>query len=288
MKNIIITSCAFVMAFGLQAQFNLPAASPKQKVVQDFGAGSVELTYCRPSMKGRKIFGALEKYGEVWRTGANDATKIRFTEPVMIANQKLDSGTYALFTIPNEKEWIIIFNKGYNDWGAYDYKKEEDVLRVAIKPMAQKPAMELFTIEFQNIKKDAIDMRIVWENTQVIVPITMDIKTILKMQLDKAMMAEKKPYGKAAQYYNEIANDPKTALEYCDKGIEANGKAGYKSMYYKVKVLDQMGNKSEAKALAEKAMTLANEANDKDYADAFQEQITEFTKVAVPVKAVKK
>ncbi len=278
----ILVLLAFDMA---QAQIKLPIASPLQKTMQEFGAGAVEVTYCRPSRNGRKIFGTLEKYGQVWRTGANATTKIRFTEPVIIANQNVDSGTYALFTIPNEKEWTIIINKGYKAWGAYDYNKEEDVVRFNVKPLKLEQTVELFTIDFVSLKKEAVEMRIAWENTQVVVPITMDIKSVLKQKVESILSnpeIEKKPFMKIAQYYNEVAEDPKTALLYCDKASEASGSVGYRDMYYKVELLDQMGNKIEAKANAEKALLLAKAANDKEYVDAFAEQIATYNKAAAP------
>jgi Protein of unknown function (DUF2911) len=284
MKKLFMATLAFTAVASIHAQFKLPAASPKQKVMQEFGVGSVEVTYCRPSVKGRKIFGNLEKYGEVWRTGANEATNIRFTEQVMVGDQKVDSGSYALFTIPNEKDWTIIINKGVNGWGAYDYKKEDDVARIIVKPNMVKNLMELFTIEFVNIKKDAMDMRIVWANTEVLVPIKMDINNILKNKLEVAMQGEKKPYMKAGQYYDEIVNDPKMAIQMYDKGAEANPEGAYKFMYNKIKVLDKMGNKAEARATAGKAMTMAQNAKDKDYEDAIKELISEMDKVVAPVK----
>jgi hypothetical protein len=287
MKKLFMATLAFTAVATIHAQFKLPAASPKQKVMQEFGAGSVEITYCRPSMKGRKIFGSLEKYGEVWRTGANEATNIRFSEQVMIGDQKIDSGTYALFTVPNEKEWTIIINKGANGWGAYDYKKEEDVVRFNVKPSMVKNALELFTIDFVNIKKDVVEMRIAWENTEVLVPIRMDINAILKNKLEVAMRGEKKPYVAAAQYYSEIANDPKMALQMYDKGIEANPEGAHRVMYYKIKLLNQMGNKAEAKSTAEKALAMAQTAKDKDYEEAIGELVTEMNKAAAPVAPVK-
>jgi Protein of unknown function (DUF2911) len=287
MKKLFMATLAFTAVATIHAQFKLPAASPKQKVMQEFGAGSVEITYCRPSMKGRKIFGSLEKYGEVWRTGANEATNIRFSEQVVIGDQKIDSGTYALFTVPNEKEWTIIINKGANGWGAYDYKKEEDVVRFNVKPSMVKNALELFTIDFVNIKKDVVEMRIAWENTEVLVPIRMDINAILKNKLEVAMRGEKKPYVAAAQYYNEIANDPKMALQMYDKGIEANPEGAHRVMYYKIKLLNQMGNKAEAKSTAEKALAMAQTAKDKDYEEAIGELVTEMNKAAAPVAPVK-
>jgi hypothetical protein len=293
MKKLFLATLAFATAVSIQAQFKLPAPSPRQKVMQEFAAGTVEVNYCRPSMKGRKIFGSLEKYGEVWRTGANEATTIRFSEPVMINNQRLDSGVYALFTIPNEKEWTVIFNKGVNGWGASDYKMDEDVIRVIVKPNMIKPALELFTIDFRDLRIDAVNIRIAWENTEIVLPITMDVKSVLKAKLEKAMAGEKKPFMNAAKYYNEIAEDPKTAIDMCDKGAEANPAVAYKMMYYKIKVLDRIGNKDAAKSTAEQAMSLAKGAKDKDYEEAIGELLAEMNKVTpaadkAPVKKAAK
>ncbi len=281
MKKIaFLTLVLFTMSTTV-AQIKLPVASPQQKIIQEFGAGTVEVTYGRPSMNGRKIFGELEKYGEVWRTGANATTKIRFTEPVSIANKTIDSGTYALFTIPNANEWTIILNKAYKGWGAYDYKKEEDVLRFTARPLKSEKSIEIFTIDFISLKKDAVELRIAWENTQVMLPITMDLKSVLKQKVERILNdpeVEQKPNLKIAQYYDEIAEDQATALLYCDKAAEASGASGYRDMYYKVKVLDKMGNYAEAKATAEKALAMAKAVKDNDYIDGFNEQINAYAK----------
>ena len=135
MKKLIAGSMICLALYSADAQpIKTPAPSPTQTVKQDFGISSVELIYSRPGMKGRKIFGDLVPYGKVWRTGANQATRIKFADDVTIGGQAIKAGEYALFTIPNEKEWDIIINKGSANWGT-DYKQADDIARVKVKSM---------------------------------------------------------------------------------------------------------------------------------------------------------
>ena len=136
--------------------------SPKETIEATVGGVKTKIVYCRPSARGRKIMGRLVPYGEVWRTGANDATMIEFEKPVKIEGKELAAGKYALFTVPNENEWTIVFNKNYNQMGAYNYSESEDVLRVNVKPSKTDKFVETFTIY---PSKDAINMD--WENTHV-------------------------------------------------------------------------------------------------------------------------
>ncbi|CAN5467301.1 DUF2911 domain-containing protein [soil metagenome] len=121
----------------------------------------VKINYSAPSVKGRKIFGSLEKYGDVWRTGANETTTIEFSAPVKIEGKTVAAGKYALFSIPGETEWTIIINTGIK-WGTYTYKKEEDVIRVTVKPTKTASLVEVFNIA---VEKSQVVMK--WENTQV-------------------------------------------------------------------------------------------------------------------------
>lgn len=145
------------------AQGNKPA-SPKETVTGSIGDAAIEIVYCRPSARGRKMIGGIEPLGKVWRTGANAATTIEFKKAVVIEGKELAAGKYALFTIPNENEWVIIFNKKTDQWGAYDYDKhkDQDALRVTVKPAKAKEFIETFTIA---IDKNAINLS--WENTVV-------------------------------------------------------------------------------------------------------------------------
>lgn len=126
------------------------------------GGVAYTIDYSRPSMKGRKIFGEMEKYGKVWRTGANEATTFEVKQPVKINGKALPAGKYALFTIPGEQEWTIIFNKTADQWGAFKYDQAQDALRVNVKPTKTAAPVEQFTISSD--KAGVVTMA--WENTQ--------------------------------------------------------------------------------------------------------------------------
>src|SRR5687767_6831637 len=116
--------------------------SPKETVSGDINGVKTEIVYCRPSARGRKMVGGKDPYGQVWRTGANAATTISFSKDVLIEGKYLPKGKYSLFTIPGETDWVIIFNNVTEQWGHYDYKQSEDVLRVTVKSQPAKKYVE--------------------------------------------------------------------------------------------------------------------------------------------------
>jgi hypothetical protein len=137
-------------------------ASPQETVEGKAGNANVKIVYCQPSARGRKVMGGLVPYGEVWRTGANDATTIEFDKPVKIEGKEVAAGKYALFTIPGENEWTIIINKDAKQWGAFKYKQESDAVRVTVKPTKTASTVETFDID---LVKDEVQLK--WENTAV-------------------------------------------------------------------------------------------------------------------------
>ena len=138
-------------------------ASPQLNLIVD---------YCQPSTKGRDIFGieeALVPYGEVWRTGANEATEVTIDRDVLVNDQPLKAGTYTLFPVPQHSGWTIIFNKELGQWGAFDYDESLDVLRVDVPSQETNQAHEIFSIGFE--EADAVvNMVLQWDNTLVWVP----------------------------------------------------------------------------------------------------------------------
>jgi tetratricopeptide (TPR) repeat protein len=263
MKKIFLAlSCIAAMASS--AQLKMPAPSPTQTIKQDFGLSSIELTYSRPGMKGRKIFGDLVPYGEMWRTGANAATRIKFGEDVTIGGQAVKAGEYALYTIPNQNEWEIILNKGVTNGGLNGYKKEEDVTRFKVKPTSLPAPVETFTMEIGEIKPSSSELQLKWENTAVKVPITTDVDTKVMGQINDIMNKDNRPYFQSAMYYMESGKDMKQALAWFDKAIEQNPK-GFWIYHQKANALVKMGKKDEAKIVAQKSMDIAREEKNDDY-----------------------
>jgi hypothetical protein len=158
----LLSVVALLVTASVFAQEGKPPASPKAEANATIGSTKVNVVYCQPSARGRKVMGELVPFGQVWRTGANEATTIEFDKPVKIEGKDLAAGKYALFTIPNENEWTIIFNKDTKQWGAYNYKDSDDVLRVNVKPAKTDQFVETFVIAPE---KDQVSLK--WENTAV-------------------------------------------------------------------------------------------------------------------------
>ncbi|MBK6634653.1 MAG: DUF2911 domain-containing protein [Chitinophagaceae bacterium] len=246
------------------AQVRMPAPSPTQTVKQEFGIGSIELTYSRPVAKGRKIYGELVPYNKLWRTGANAATKIVFSEPVEMGGKKIDTGSYVLYTIPGMDSWEIILNKGLKNWGIDGYKESEDVVRFKIEPRKMKNKMESFTMAFSDVLPESCNLDIKWAKTLVSIPINSIFKDKVRAQLEAAMKTDKKPYWAAAQFYNEYDKNLPKALENVTKAIEANDKAFW-VWIYKAKIQKEMGDKAGALESSKRSMQLAVEAKNDDY-----------------------
>jgi hypothetical protein len=164
MKKILMLAIVAMAFISVDVLAQDPPKSPQETVKGTIDGAAIEIVYCRPSARGRKMLGEKEPYGKVWRTGANAATTIEFSKAVKIEGKELAAGKYSLFTIPGEKEWVIIFNKEAKQMGAYDYdkNKDKDALRVTVP--AGKPAafVETFTI---SVEKETVSLQ--WENTAV-------------------------------------------------------------------------------------------------------------------------
>jgi tetratricopeptide (TPR) repeat protein len=265
LQKLIVCGVAVLTLMTADAQqLRTPAPSPTQTIKQDFGISSLELTYSRPAMKGRKIFGDLVPYGKLWRTGANAASRIKFADDVQIGGTTLKAGEYVVYTIPNQNEWEVIFNKGLSNWGVDGYKEAEDVARVKVKPIKLDETIESFTMQFMDIKPNSTNLYIAWDKTAVAVPITTDVDSKVMAQINNMIMKDSRPYAAAAAYYLETGRDVNQALTWYDKAIEQNPKAFW--LYHqKANALVKAGKKDEARKTAQRSMELAKEANNNDY-----------------------
>lgn len=263
MKKLSISILFACFCMASNAQVKMPAPSPTQTIKQDFAMGNIELTYSRPSAKGRKIFGDLVPFDKLWRTGANGATIITFSEPVEIKGKKVDTGSYALYTIPGAETWEVILNKGLKNWGVDGYKESEDVVRVKVDAM-KTDMTESFTMQFADIKGESCDLIIKWEKTMIAIPITANIRDKVKAQIEAAMQTDKKPYWQAAQFYNEYEKNYNKALENVTKALEASPDAFW-MWIYKAKIQKELGDKAGALASSQKSLELATKAKNDDY-----------------------
>ncbi|MBX3102882.1 MAG: DUF2911 domain-containing protein [Bacteroidetes bacterium] len=243
-----------------------PQLSSEQSVTQGLGLSKVHLKYARPSVRGRVIFGGLIPYGEVWRTGANAATSLTFDHDVMVQGKPLKAGTYALFTIPDAKEWTIIFNNTTEQWGSYKYNPADDILRFTVKVQSLPAHQETFTISFEEVETFTANLRISWEKTAVSFPITIDQQAEFEASLLQAMNAAegKKPYFRAAMYYYNAGKDKKRALEWINQA-EKESPELYHIKYWKSTMLLENNDKAGAKATALAGLKLAEDAKATEY-----------------------
>ncbi|MEY4336964.1 MAG: hypothetical protein RLZZ45_1883 [Bacteroidota bacterium] len=265
MKKLILPLLTLVIAFQAEAQsLRTPAPSTAQTVKQEFGLGTIELSYSRPNAKGRTIFGDLVPYGAVWRTGANSATTLTFSDEVIIGGKKIPAGKYGLLSIPGAAEWTIIISKQLDVTSPSAYKQEMDVLRMNVPTVSLPFPIETFMILFEKVKSNELEMMIIWESTMVSIPVKTDIESKIMGQIDNLMNKDNKPYYNAAMYYMDNNKDLNQAATWLDKAVEQSPNAFF-IWYQKARCLSLLGKKAEAKAASVKSLELAKAAKNPDY-----------------------
>jgi Protein of unknown function (DUF2911) len=268
MRKALLFISTFVAAAAL-AQTPAPAVkyprvSQKSVLMQSIGTTDMTITYSRPGVKGRKIWGALVPYGQVWRTGANEATTIQFSDDVTINGQKLPAGTYSLHSIPGEKEWTLIFNSVSNQWGSYSYDATKDTLRVKATP-ATASFTEWMNFEVPMLSTDQATVALRWEN--VAVPFTVNSNTTQKVLAAAGTAVTnakaddwRTPYAAANfAFDNGMLTE---ASQWSDASLKAGESMG--NLWLKARILAKQGKKADAIVTGEKALA---KKTDKDSAD---------------------
>lgn len=248
--------CLFVASSILTSfaqDLKLPALSPVASVKTAFSISDIEINYSRPSMRGRKVFGDLVPFGELWRLGANGATKVTFGEDIIINDQVISKGSYALYAIPNQNEWEIIFNRGVNNWGTGGYSKDEDIYRFKAKAINNPNTVETFTINISDISNNSCNIELAWENTRVIIPIKVDNNKLIVTNIKKAVEEPNIPYYPAARYFYTTDQHLDDALTYVTKALDSNPKAFY-MWNLKAQIAQKLGKKDVAISAAKKAI----------------------------------
>lgn len=282
---ILVAAAQVVSAQSLR----FPRPSQKATVMQTIGVTDVTITYSRPGVKGRKIWGdalpeqkaegaatlddqnirpkeaVIVPYGHVWRTGANEATQFVVTDDVLINGQPLKAGTYSLHTLPTRDEWTIIFNSDAGQWGSFSYDEKKDVLRVKAKPQMVADNQEWLMYSFDPVSDNSAQVNIRWEKVRV--PFTVEVKNPDALALEKAraVIATAKPDDwrtpyQASNYFLQNANktDDEQAVAWLEQSIKI--KETYGNMYAKARLLATQGKTAEAIAAGERALQLGKEA----------------------------
>jgi hypothetical protein len=277
-KTIIKTVIAACVAFQLSSvsaqQIPFPQPSPTATVSQNFATSKIELSYSRPGAKGRKVFGDVVPFGQVWRTGANGATTISFGEDVKLNGMEVKAGKYGLLSIPGQSEWTVIITKDLTVTNAGAYKQENDVVRLKVNPTALSTPVETFTIEIANMKSNEADIMLKWENTAVSFKVSADIDTKLNKLIDETMAKDSRPYFQSANYYYENNKDLNKALEWVNKAVDANPDA-YWALHLKAKIQKGLKDYNGAVVTANASIEKAKVGGDDAYVKNNEKLISE-------------
>jgi hypothetical protein len=244
---------------------DIPRPSPKASVSQMIGVANVRIDYCRPSVRGRPVFGELVPFGKVWRAGANEATTIHFDQPVMLGGREAGPGTYGLFMIPDADRWVIILNTEWDQWGAYHYDSSKDALRLEVSPL-KNTLTELLTYTFTEVTKSSAVLNLLWEDVRIPIPLQTSVQEQTLAGIDRAVEASRQNwyiYSAAAHYhYHELKENDK-AKAYLDIAIALQAPNPAPWML-KSQILASEGRYKEAIQLAKEAIEVCK-AHDFDF-----------------------
>lgn len=276
MKHFL-SAAAIAVTATLSAQ-DLPQPSPKGEVEQIVGLTKVEVEYSRPSARGRKVFGELVPFDNVWRTGANKCTTIEIDGPITVEGQLLKPGKYSVFTVPGMDSWQVIFNSNTELWGEGDRKPEEDVLTVKVKVAMAKEPVETFTIGFSNVMDDKANLEMSWDQTRISIALYADATEKAMENIKKAMGGDKltfSTYNGSARFLIDRKLDPKQALEWAEKSVMMESR--YWNVYTLALAYAANGKNKEAIMQAEITKKLATEAKADGYVRMADEKIKEWS-----------
>lgn len=260
----------FLVCVTAGAEIKLPQPSPAATAVQAIGISEVKVTYHRPAVKGRTIWGGLVPYGEVWRLGANEATTIELSHEAKIGGKPVPAGRYSLFAIPAKDEWTLVLNRTADQWGAYFYKQDQDLLRFKVTPKAG-PHVEWMTFAVTPASDSSIDVEMAWEKLRVPFRIEFDVDGIMWKQID-AEVAKAKPedwevWHNAARYANEKNQRTADAMVWIDNAMAHESFWNYE---LKALMLQKQGKTDDAVVLMKKAMENAKGKAPQAYIDGLQ------------------
>ncbi len=278
----IIASLGLIFAAGFISAQELPKLSPLSKAEHVVGLNKITLQYSRPSVRGRVIFGDLLPYGEIWRLGANENTKITCTQDIIFSgenSQVLPAGTYSIFAFPGEDmNWKIVFNSNVEQWGTGDYDETKNLVTVNIKATTNSHT-ETLLIDINDVTTTSASIVIAWDKLKVVIPFTVETDKTAQANIDAAIAEGKdldKVYASAANYYFNAKQDYDKALDYVNLSIRV--KQTHNNTFLKARILYAKGETKEAIKLAEEAKKMAEAAEDKRWIEYIGETLDEWKK----------
>ena len=254
-------ACAAALALAATAataQSGPPRPSPKASVSQTVGVTEIDISYSSPGVKGRQIWGGLVPHGQIWRTGANEATTIAFSTDVQVEGKPLPAGKYALFTIPAAEKWTVVFNRQGDQWGAFDHKPEEDALRVEIAPR-EAPMLERMAFAVKDVTDTSAVVELRWEKLAVPFTVTVDTPRLAAARAAQETGAADVRGGTLSAWArwaleNDTAIDQ--AVGWAARSVQGEGAKSYWAGSVHARLLAKAGKAAEARAEAQRVLAL--------------------------------
>lgn len=281
MRSIFFT-ILFLASYFNYSQIKTPRVSPASEIEQMVGLTEVEVEYSRPSKRGRDIFGNVVPFGKIWRTGADNCTTISFSTDVVIDSQTIQSGKYSIFSIPNKESWDVILYSDIDLWGVpKDWDENKIVFKsnYQINKSANNSVKEMFTISFDNVTNNDVDMIFSWDDVSVTVNIVVPTRRIVSDNIKKVMGGSPSPsdYYSAAVYYKQENINLDTALEWINKAIDLFENPRFYQLRQQSLIMAANKKYSDAIVVARESLKLSIEADNKDYVKMNKESILEWT-----------
>jgi len=262
----------------VNAQIETPQPSPSSKLEQRVGLTDITIEYSRPGVKGRKIFGGLEAFDKIWRTGANARTSITFSTDATVDGQTLEAGTYAIFTKPGIETWEVYFYTDYTGGGVpQDWDDIKVAAKTTITPMELPFSVETLTFDIHNIKKSSATLNLIWDKTVIEVPFEVPTDKVVTAGIDKIMNGpDARDYYAAAVYYLEAGKDINKAKEWMDTAMSKTEKPGFWQLRQQSLIYAKAGDKKAAIEIAKESLAGAEKAGNSAYINMNKASIKEW------------
>ena len=275
MRIIYTMFLLFVSFYGF-SQLKTPSASTASEIEQVVGLTEIEVDYNRPSKRGRVIFGNLVPFGKIWRTGANSGTEISFSTDVSINGENINEGTYSIFSIPNEDSWQIIFYSDTDLWSVpRNWDESKIIFQSNFKSNTNNKVVETFSISFEDITNNNVNLVFSWDDTNVIVPIDVPTKSLVEKKMGDDPKSS--DYYSAAVYYLQENINLDIALKWMNKAIEMIENPRFFQLRQQSLILAANGQYKNAIKVAEKSLELSIQANNEDYVKMNKDSIEEWS-----------
>ena len=280
MKKISFSTLFVLLAITWSAaqDIELPRVSPKASCGFTIGLTDVKVNYGAPAVKGRTIWGSLVPYGEVWRAGANEATTVEFSGDVNMEGQPLKAGKYSLFFIPGEKEWTVIVNKVWDQWGAYKYDETQDAIRFTVEPKMNEPMQERLVYSITDLKPDMGYIKLAWEKMRLYLRFKVDLVTPVMDNIYAALDTTEESkkwivYGKGAEFLLQADANVDQAYEWARKSTERHGVSW--NYYIQGQIEAKKGDNVAAVASGTKSIELGMAFDEDEYFKEHEKEIHE-------------